>query len=153
MSIFGLFIIMSASAFWWNASEDYDEFLESNANYIFDTYQGSDAYVNFAKKVNEGIAIYNSVGGNKEHFTEQQKNDFDEIMLEAIRLQKYTDEWANKYPAKKVTLTSRKDKYDTAKWLSICGITLGAIISFIGFYLWHTRLQKYIDETYKQDNA
>ena len=153
MSIFGLFIIMTMSAFWWNAAEKYDQFIELNMDYIYDTYEGSDAYRQFAEKVNEGIAIYNSAGGDKELFSEQQKKDFDKIMIEADELKKHSDAWASKNPKQRITMNSHREKYNTAKWLSIGGILIGGIISFFGFYLWHTRLQKYIDETYKQKSA
>jgi hypothetical protein len=141
------------SAFWWNATEDYESIIDANINYIYDTYEGSEAYVNFAKKVNEGIAIYNSVGGNKKDFTEQQKKDFDKIMLEADELQKYSNEWASKDPIKRITMNSHRERYNTAKWLSIGGISIGVIVSLFGFYFWHTRLQKYIDAEIKNKSA
>lgn len=153
MAVFGLGIIISTSTFWWNAENKFDEFLESNINFLYHATENNEAYEKFIKKVNEGIAIYNSVGGDKNLFTDQQKNDFDAIMNEAEKLQKPANESVNPDPVKRIILNSRREKYEVAKWLSITAISIGVIISFLGFYLWHTRLQKYIDEEHKNKHA
>ena len=153
MSIFGLVVVFSSAAFWWSASNEYDQFFESNAEYVNSIFEGGKAYEKFAKKTNEGIAIYNSVAGDQSLLSEEQKKELDKILIESEKLSKEADAIINSNPATRIAMNTRTDKYDMAKYMSFSGIFIGVLVSVFGFYLWHTRLQKYIDQLHKSNSA
>jgi len=149
MAIFGLTIVFSSAAFWWNASNKHDEFFESNLEYINGIFEGGEAYKKYAEKVNEGIAIHNSVHGDQTRLSQEQLQQLDTIFISAEILGAEAQRLIDSNPAKRIAMSNRSEKYHMARFISLMGIGLGILISAFGFYLWHTRVQKYIDQLHE----
>ena len=86
LAVLGLLIAGSSGAFWWNASNDFDAFFESNEGYINMMFEGAEAYGRFAAKTNEGIAIYNSDQGDINSLSETHKKELDAILQGSEKL-------------------------------------------------------------------
>lgn len=142
-------MVISASSFWWSESNQYDEFIESNIDVLFAAFEKDNTYEKYIDKVNEGIAIYNSVGGDKSKLSDQKRKDLDAILAAADTLKEEANELFN--PKTRLLVNSRKEKYESARLLSVTAIFIGVLLTVIGFYLWYVRLQRYIDNT--QRNA
>ncbi|MEL4428890.1 hypothetical protein [Shewanella mangrovisoli] len=153
MAIFGLIIVFSSAAFWWKSSDEFDQFFDANTDYVNNIFKGGDAYTKFANETNKGIDIYNSVRGDWSKLTEKQKEDLAIIMKESEKLRDDADQIINGNPAKRIALQSRTERYQLAKVVSFIGIAFGSIVSAMGFFLWHTRLQKYIDDLHRNQNV
>lgn len=86
MAVFGLVVIFSSVAFWWQARNNLDDFFEANIEYVNSIFKSGEAYEKFATKTNEGIAIINSVGRNIKLLSEAQREQFDKILAESEML-------------------------------------------------------------------
>ncbi|MFP3977621.1 hypothetical protein [Marinobacter sp. KMM 10035] len=153
MAIFGLVMVVSSIVFWWEASNNFDDFFESNVEYVNTIFESGEAYEKFAKKTNERIDIYNIVGGNIELLSDEQRQKLDEILVESEELKVKAGAIVESNPAARVAMNTRLEKYKLAKALSILGLIVGALVSIFGFYLWHSRLQRYIDQLHRNKGA
>ncbi|EGR3265120.1 hypothetical protein L7E62_004656 [Vibrio parahaemolyticus] len=153
MAVFGLIMILSSGAFWWKASDELSEFFERSESYVNDIPKSGVAYGKFAEKTNEAIAIYNSVGGDRSKLTQQQELALEAILADAEILRDEADQIINRNPAKRIALNSRFERYKLVKLVSFAGIILGLLISALGFYFWHTRLQIYIDKLHRENDV
>lgn len=150
LAVLGLLIAGSSGAFWWNASNDFDAFFESNEGYINMMFEGAEAYGRFAAKTNEGIAIYNSDQGDINSLSENHKKELDAILQGSEKLKVETGALLDANPAKRFTVNSKLEKYQWARNISVLGGALGVLISGFGFYFWHIRLQRHIDHLHSQ---
>jgi len=117
--------------------------------YLNKIIEGRDKYERFVKKTNELINIYNSVDGNIKLLSEEQRDELDKLIVESEELKLEAGMIFESNPGITITMQIRLHKYELAKRLSILGLIIGVIISILGFYLWHVRLQKYIDQLHR----
>jgi esterase/lipase len=153
MAVFGLIMALASGAFGWKASSEFSDFFEKSESYINGIPKSGEDYEKFAKKTNEAIAIYNDVGGDLSKLTKRQKLDITSILAEVEVLKGEADRIINRNPAKRMFLNSRLERYKLAKLISFTGIILGLLVSGMGFYLWHTRLQLYIDKLHRENST
>lgn len=139
----------SSFAFWWQASNEHYLFLEANEEYVNNMISGGETYERFAKKTNEALALLYNVDGSIKHLSKEQRKEVESILNEAQKLNAETGLLLENNPAKTMFLRTRLSKYDTAKNLSISGVVFGFLISGVGFYFWHVRLQKHIDKSHE----
>jgi hypothetical protein len=150
LAVLGLLIAGSSGAFWWNASNDFDAFFESNEEYINTMFERTEAYGRFAAKTNEGITIYNSVQGDVNSLSEAQKQELDAILQDSEKLKIETGALLDVNPAKRLTINAKLNKYQWVRNISVLGGAFGGLVSVFGFYFWHVRLQRHIDYLHAQ---
>ena len=153
MAVSGLVVIFSSVTFWWQARNNFDIFFEENTDYVNSIFEGSEAYEKFATKTNEGITIINNVSGNIKSLSEAQREQLDKILAESEILKIEAGAIIKSNPATRIAMNTQMEKYNLAEMLSILGVISGTLISAFGFYLWHFRLQRYIDHLHRSGNA
>jgi len=152
-AVFGLFIVLSSSAFWWNSAKEFDEFFESNSEYLSTMIDGNETYIIYIQKAKKSLSIHNSVNGDYKLLSREQNEALEKVLTEIEIMEAEITELEKANKSKNLILNSRLEKDTQAKLIGLSGIIFGLLTSTLGFYLWYSRLQKHIDQLHGAENA
>ncbi len=153
LAIFGIIIALSSSAFWWNSAKEFDEFFESNSEYLSTMIDGYEIHIRYIQKAKESLSIHNSVNGDYKLLSKEQNEALEKLLKEIEILESEITELEKANKSKNLIINSRLEKNTQAKSIGLFGIIFGLITSALGFYLWYSRTQKYIDKLHGAENS
>lgn len=114
---------------------------------------GNETNIRYIQKAKESLSIHNSVNGDYNLLSKEKNEALDKLLKEIEILETEITELEKANKSKNFIINSRIEKDTQAKLIGLSGIIFGLLTSALGFYLWYSRLQKYIDQLNGAKNA
>lgn len=148
ITIIGILIIIVSSSLWWKTYEERDSIFLS-LDITSTTFDLGETYSEHSDKTSEAISISQSVKGDVSLLTDVQQRYLLNLLDKAQALEELSNELVKKTRLSTLKINTIKTKYENVKIISIVFIIIGFSLMLSGFYLWNTKLQKYIDKEIK----